>query len=170
MKMLEAGGLQVVVDNIRRADADNPLGYYEFEKVKQIKEDSSWLEDTEGKVFKIVSMLLYDLPPDRRYKVIFMKRKLAEVLASQRKMLERKGLARDLDDDEETGMFFERHLDEIRKWLGGRNNAEVLYMSYNDLLENPFENIKAVKQFLEAELDVEKMLGVIDKSLYRQRK
>ena len=91
MKMLEAGGMDVVVDHIRKADEDNPLGYYEFEKVKRIKEDASWLDDTRGKVFKMVSMLLYDLPADRQYRVIFMKRKMAEMLASQRRMLDRKG-------------------------------------------------------------------------------
>lgn len=43
VKMLEAGGIGPVTDNIRGADLDNPKGYYEFEKVKTIAEDSSWL-------------------------------------------------------------------------------------------------------------------------------
>ena len=30
MKMLEAGGMQVLTDNIRTPDEDNPKGYYEF--------------------------------------------------------------------------------------------------------------------------------------------
>ena len=72
MQMLDSGGMEVVTDNIRTADVDNPKGYYEFERVKKIKEDSSWLKDTRGKVFKMVSMLLYDLPSDEEYKIIFM--------------------------------------------------------------------------------------------------
>ena len=91
MKMLEAGGLEAVTDEIRKADEDNPKGYYEFEKVKKIKEDSSWLEDVKGKVVKMVSMLLYDLPSDYSYKIIFMRREMNEILASQTKMLGRKG-------------------------------------------------------------------------------
>ncbi len=67
MQMLDNGGMDAVTDNIRTADEDNPKGYYELEKVKKIKEDSSWLKDTHGKVFKMVSMLLLDLPPNETY-------------------------------------------------------------------------------------------------------
>ncbi len=93
MKMLEAGGMGVVADNVRQADIGNPEGYYEFEKVKEIKEDISWLAGAQGKVFKMVSMLLYDLPKDFHFKVVFMERDLDEVLISQRKMLDMMGKA-----------------------------------------------------------------------------
>ena len=89
MRMLEAGGMEVVTDNIRKANGDNPHGYFEFEKVKKIKEDSSWLDETFGKVFKMVSMLLYELPSDKNYKIIFMKRNMKEIMASQRIMLKK---------------------------------------------------------------------------------
>ena len=62
MQMLDNGGIPVVTDNIRTADTDNPRGYYEFEQVKKIKEDVSWLPGTRGKAFKMVSQLLYELP------------------------------------------------------------------------------------------------------------
>jgi hypothetical protein len=169
MKMLETGGVDVVVDHIRKADEDNPLGYYEFEKVKKIREDASWLDDTRGKVFKMVSMLLYDLPPDRQYRVIFMKRKMAEVLASQRRMLDRKG-SRGAAGDEEMGRLYEKHLAEIEKWFGERKNMEVLSISYNDLMKSPLENLRNVNRFFGDKLDIEKMLGVVDRSLYRQRR
>ena len=47
MKMLEAGGLEVVEDGQRTADIDNPKGYYEDERVKELAEmdDKSWLRD-----------------------------------------------------------------------------------------------------------------------------
>ena len=61
MQMLEAGGIEVVTDAIRKADEDNPKGYYEFERVKQIDKDTSWLDDCQGKVVKLVSMLLSDI-------------------------------------------------------------------------------------------------------------
>src|SRR5437660_12828449 len=91
MQMLENGGVPVVTDHIRTADTDNPRGYYEFEQVKKIKQDASWLPATRGKAVKMVSQLLYDLPTSERYKIIFMERDLDEVLASQEKMLERLG-------------------------------------------------------------------------------
>jgi len=99
MNMLEKGGMEALTDNIRKADEDNPKGYFEFEKVKKIKEDSSWLEKTRGKVFKMVSMLLYELPLTYKYRIIFMKRDMDEMLSSQRKMLEREGKEGNTDDE-----------------------------------------------------------------------
>src|SRR5438445_13894335 len=89
MQMLENGGVEVLTDNLRTADTDNPRGYYELEPVKRIKRDASWLPQTRGKAFKMVSQLLYDLPPGESYRIIFMERDLDEVLASQEKMLRR---------------------------------------------------------------------------------
>src|SRR5438876_12209503 len=89
MQMLDSGGVEVVTDHVRAADTDNPRGYHEFEKVKRIKQDASWLPLTRGKALKMVSQLLYDLPPGENYRIIFMERDLDEVLRSQEKMLER---------------------------------------------------------------------------------
>src|SRR5882724_9225667 len=91
MQMLAGGGVEIVTDAIRAADCDNPRGYQEFERVKKIKQDRSWLPEARDKAFKMVSQLLYDLPPSERYRIIFMQRDLDEVLASQEKMLERLG-------------------------------------------------------------------------------
>src|SRR5215475_8067096 len=82
MQMLDKGGLEVVTDKIRAADTDNPRGYYEYEQVKKIKQDKSWLPATRGKAFKMVSQLLYDLPPTEKYRVIFMERDFEEMLDS----------------------------------------------------------------------------------------
>src|ERR1700757_2956947 len=83
MQMLDQGGVEVVTDHVRTADTDNPRGYYEYEQVKKIKQDTSWLPATRGKAFKMVSQLLYDLPAGERYRVVFMERDLDEVLVSQ---------------------------------------------------------------------------------------
>src|SRR5436190_8775031 len=91
MQLLDAGGVEVVTDNLRSADADNPRGYYEFEKVKQVKRDASWLPGVRGKAVKMVSQLLLDLPPTERYRVVFMERDFEEMLDSQERMLRRLG-------------------------------------------------------------------------------
>lgn len=169
MRMLQSGGMEVVTDNIRKADEDNPEGYYEFEKVKEIKEDASWLDGVEGKVVKMASTLLYDLPSDRKYGLIFMKRNLEEILLSQRKMLERKG-AEDNIDDEEMRRLFSKHLEEIERWLSEQKNMEIFYMDYNDMLRNPKENVSILNRFLDNRLDVGRMIKVVDDSLYRNRK
>jgi hypothetical protein len=77
MKMLEAGGMEALTDNIRKADIDNPKGYYEFERVKQIKEDQAWLDDAKGRAVKMVSMLLLDLPEGYNYKNRFHASRIA---------------------------------------------------------------------------------------------
>ena len=169
MKMLQSGGMEVVTDNIRKADEDNPEGYYEFEKVKKIREDASWLDGVDGKVVKMASMLLYDLPSDKKYKLIFMKRNLEEILLSQRKMLQRKG-AEDNIDDEEMRRLFSKHLEEIEAWLSGQQNVEVLYVDYNDMLRKPQENVWILNGFLDNILDTDRMIKVVDNSLYRNRK
>ncbi len=169
MKMLQAGGVEVVTDNVRKADEDNPEGYYEFEKVKRIGEDASWLDEARGKAVKMASMLLYDLPLDRSYKLVFMRRKMDEILASQRKMLERKGTGDEFDDGEMRGLF-SRHLAEVESWISRQENMEVLYVDYNEMLLDPLENIRRLKRFLGDDLDEERMAGVVDPSLYRNRK
>ncbi len=169
MKMLETGGMEVVIDNIRKSDEDNPRGYYEFEKVKKIKNDASWLDNTEGKVFKMVSMLLYDLPATRTYRVIFMRRRMEEILASQRTMLRRLGKEQDSAPDEKMRRLYTKHLQEMEQWLAGQQNMQVLYVSYNDVMERTRECSETVSRFLQNGLDTDKMASVVDASLYRQR-
>lgn len=169
MRILMSGGMDVLADSNRTADEDNPLGYYEFEKVKRIKEDASWLEGSQGKAFKMVSMLLYDLPSIHDYKIIFMKRNMEEVVASQRRMLERSGHHENGVGDEEMGKLFYKHMNKLMKWIETRENMETLYVSYNDFIENPRKNAEIVNQFLDNRLDVEKMIKSIDASLYRNR-
>src|SRR6266481_3041766 len=108
MKMLEAGGIEPVTDNIRGADLDNPKGYYEFEKVKVVAEDSSWLPATRGKAFKMVSILLRNLPANHPFKLIFMRRKMGEVLASQSKMLVHMGIASGPTNEQMATLFTNR--------------------------------------------------------------
>ncbi len=90
MQMLAAGGMEVVSDHQRRPDVDNPRGYWELEQVKRIQRDTSWIPQTRGKAFKMISQLLYQLPSTESYRIIFMQRDLDEVLASQEKMLARR--------------------------------------------------------------------------------
>lgn len=170
MQMLEAGGIPPMTDHIRKADEDNPRGYYEFEKVKKIKEDSSWLENCYGKVFKMVSALLYYLPNDKKYKVIFMRRKMEEMLASQNKMLQRKGQNDGNGNDEEMAEKFHKHLQKVEEWLTEQNNIDVIHIHYNEVIKNPYENAKRVNQFIDGRLDVDKMASSVNASLYRQRK
>ncbi len=170
MKMLDAGGLPVLTDGIRAADEDNPKGYYEFERVKQIEHDQSWLPEARGKAVKMISALLKHLPADYRYKVIFMQRAMPEVLASQRQMLIRRGEAPDKVSDERMAELFERHLEQVQAWLAEQPHMDTLYVSYNEMMRDPEPHARAVDEFLGGGLDIERMVGVVDPALYRQRR
>jgi len=170
MKMLEAGGLRVMTDNLRTADADNPKGYYEFERVKQIEHDRSWLPEAKGKVVKMISELIKHLPPDYKYKVIFMRRKIEETLASQRQMLIRRGEPADKVSDERMAELFRQHLVRLDAWIKKQPNVEIMYVNYSEIMENPAEHAKQINQFLGNVLNVEAMVDVVDHSLYRQRR
>lgn len=171
MKMLEAGGIPPLTDNIRSADADNPKGYYEFERAKKLREgDTGWLEEAGGKSVKTISALLEHLPPGYQYKVLFMRRAMPEILASQRKMLINRGEDPNKVDEAEMARLFEAHLHKVIGWLAEQPNFEVLYVNYNDMVSNPKELIPQINRFLGGRLNVAAMQAVVDPELYRQRK
>jgi broad-specificity NMP kinase len=171
MKMLEAGGIQPVTDNIRTADEDNPKGYYEFERVKQLpKGDVAWLPDVQGKAVKVIAALLPHLPGNYRYRVIFMQRAMPEVLASQRQMLIRRGEDPDKIGDAVLAKLFEKHLRQVDEWIRQQPNVERLDVNYNEMLKDPQPFIAQVNALLGGQLDVKKMAQVVDPSLHRQRK
>lgn len=171
MGMIEAGGLETVVDGVRTADDDNPQGYHELERVKELDKggDTTWLAGARGKVVKIISFLLQHLPPGHHYKIVFVRRDLQEVLASQRKMLERRGTAGGNADDAALQQMFENHLRRVERQLARRRDCEVLYVEHRRALTNPHEVAADVNRFLGGRLDPGRMTGVVDDTLYRNR-
>lgn len=170
MKMLAAGGLPPMTDELRTADEDNPKGYYEFERVKKLKEgDFDWLDQASGRAVKIISALLEYLPPSYHYRVVFMRRDMNEILRSQKQMLVRRGEPTDKVSDEKLAALYQKHLDQIETWLSAQSNFQVTYVSYNHLLSEPEIQLERVKRFLNLDLQSDRMLAQIDPSLYRQR-
>lgn len=168
MKMLEAGGIAPLIDQIRTADIDNPKGYYEYERVKQLPHDVAWLPEADGKAVKMVSMLLYELPKDRTYQVVLMRRAMPEILASQKKML----LHRNKDmkiDDAEMKELFEAHLANLQGWLTEQTHLRVLEIWYNDMLKQPAVEAKRINEFLGGNLNESAMASTVDPTLYRNR-
>jgi hypothetical protein len=170
MKMLEAGGIPPLTDNIRTADEDNPKGYYEFERVKKLRDgDTGWLPDAGGKAVKVIGALLVDLPEGYPYKVLFMRRDMDEILASQERMLENRGEASKIDDATMAALF-EKHLRQVYEWMENQPDLSYLEVDYNAALKDPQSTAEKVNQFLGRKLDVKAMVDTIDVNLYRQRK
>ena len=135
----------------------------------QLKDgDISWVKDAPGKVVKVISSLLEYLPPEYKYKILFMRREIAEILASQQQMLIRRGESSD-GDDQKMAEQFQEHLKRVRVWLANQPNMEVHYVDYNALMADPDPEIKAVAEFLGLTDDLDAMLAVPDKKLYRQK-
>ena len=169
MKMLEATGIDVLSDDVREADEDNLKGYYEDERVKQLHEDNSWIREAENKAIKVISYQLQHLPSEYIYKVIFMQRSIREVLASQRKMMQRRGELQDDVSDNLMSKIFQKHLEETEHWIKVQPNMKTIYISYNETLDDPKKTSEKISDFLGAELDVEKMVQIVDPRLYRQK-
>jgi hypothetical protein len=132
--------------------------------------DYGWIPEAGGKVVKIVTGLIMNLPSDARYKVIFMQRAMKEVLSSQKKMLGRLGREDDRVEDEKMKKIYQEHLKQVNAWIAKQPNIEVLYVNYNTMLGSPLESLQKVNEFLGGDMDVKVMAGVVDKELYRERK
>jgi hypothetical protein len=169
MQMLVAGGMTALSDGERRADTDNPRGYIEWERIKQLPSDPACIAEGEGKVVKVISRLLLSLPGGHEYRIIFMQRPLPEVLASQDEMLRRRGTYKEGADPAPISAAFEKHLREVYAWLEGKPYAKTLRVQYHDVLSQPQEISQQLAQFLEISLDVGAMAQQVDASLYRNR-
>ena len=170
MKMLDAAGVPLVVDGLREADEDNPKGYFELERVKDLANESdwAWLRTARGKAVKIISHLLRTLPSDVNYKVVFMRRDINEVLASQAKMLARRGETNETNDQTMTELF---EADVWRATYLMKKNPwfDTLIINYRDTLDDPLAQAHKINAFLGGGLDPRKMAAVVDPELYRNR-
>lgn len=172
MKMLEAGGLPPLADDLRSADEDNPKGYYEDQRVKDLAKDPdpSWLAEAQGKAVKVISRLLASLPPAFDYRIVLMRRALDEVLASQAKMLARRGgSAADPTSDQVLRKLFEKDLQRTEELIRTSPNLQAIDVAYAGVLASPREEAARVAAFLELPLDVDRMVAVVDAALYRNR-
>ena len=171
MQMLEKGGMPIVTDKTRTPDEDNPRGYHEFERIKELDRtrNKSWLQNYRGQVIKTISFLLQDLPLNLNYQVLFMRRNIDEVLRSQNKMLERNGTAGTVVSDEKMRLNYELHLKKVYYRLGRTPNFQVLYLDYPAIIEDPLREARRISAFLGRHLDVEAMAGAVEAGLYRNR-
>ena len=170
MQMLLAGGMPILTDRTRVADEDNPKGYWEFEAVKNTRTSCEWLRQAQGKAVKMVHLLLTDLPREGySYRVLLMKRRMAEVLASQRVMLQRQGKSGAALSEERLSQIFLGQMARVENWLKEQPHFAVLPVDYNELIANPMPQAEAINEFLGRALDSEKMIQAVNPRLYRQR-
>lgn len=169
MKMLAEGGMDILTDEQREADEDNPNGYFEVELSKKLKDgEINWIYDAQGKTVKVISYLLEFLPNDLEYDIIFMDREISEVLASQKKMLERRGEVSTISDTEMETQF-RAHLKSVKYWLPRQPNMKTLFVSYTETVNSPELICQSIVEFLQQPLDTTAMALVPSQSLHRNR-
>ena len=171
MKMLDAAGIPIMTDAIRAADIDNPKGYFEFERVKDLEKDPdrSWVRDARGKALKVISWLLKDLPDENAYRIVFMRRDIDEVLASQNNMLEHRG-EDDATDDAIMAEAYRNHLASVRIMSRKKPNWSLVEIRYDEAIRDPGSVARKVNEFLGGRYDVQRMVEAVDEKLYRNRK
>lgn len=169
MQMLHAGGLEVLSDGERKADTDNPKGYLEWERIKQLPTDPGLIVEAEGKVVKVISQLIRLLPAGLEYRIVFMQRPLPEILKSQDEMLRRRGNTEAIAGTPAIEESFQRHLIEVNLWLAGRADVHVCRAHYHRVLREPKVVAEELNAFLQVPLDIEAMVRQVDGSLYRNR-
>jgi hypothetical protein len=170
MQMLAAGGLPIASDGVRRADPDNPRGYFELEAARSLARDASWLPGIAGRAVKLVHTLLPSLPPDLRYRVLLVRRRLDEVLASQRVMLARRGSAPELAEDARLLPVLEEQLAGLERWLTAREDLVWLGIEYAELLADPDRVAARINGFLGGGLDEGAMAECVDPALHHERR
>ena len=171
MKMLDATGLPIMTDHERTADEDNPKGYFEYARIMDLKQetDKSWVREARGKVLKVISHLLEDLPDENFYKIVLIRRDFDEIIASQNKMLRRRGEKNPIGDEEAKESYI-RHLVDVRFIVSKRPNFEMIEVHFKDALNEPAGFVAHVNEFLGGNLDTNEMISVVDPELYRNRK
>lgn len=171
MNMLASGGLSGVTDQVRVSDSDNPKGYFEDERVKDMENDrdKSWLRNVRGKTLKVISHLLKQLPEDNYYKVILLRRDLGEIVASQNIMLKRRGEPNPISDEKAIDMY-RKHLIDIKVFLRRKPYFDLLELHYHEVIAAPLVSAEKVNEFLGGGLDSQAMAAVVDPDLYRNRK
>jgi Sulfotransferase domain len=169
MQMLAAGGMPILSDGERHADTDNPRGYLEWERIKQLPKEPACIAEAEGKAVKVISRLLLSLPEGHEYRVIFMQRPLPEVLASQEVMMRNRGTAQPGTDNSAIAAAFEKHLREVYAWLDSKAWVGTLRVPYHEVLRDGEGIAQKVTKFLGIDLNVEAMTHQVDSNLYRNR-
>jgi Sulfotransferase domain len=169
MQMLAAGGVPVLADGVRAADANNPRGYYEWERIKQLPQEPRFIAEAEGKAVKAISSLLFTLPADREYRVLFLLRPIEEIVASQAAMISSLGTQGPALPAAAMKAALQAHRNQALAWLDRQAHLRVLKLDYLELLADPAVSARKMASFLGLPLDTEAMARQVDRSLHRQR-
>jgi len=164
MQILQASGLELLTDGLRKADRSNEKGYFELESVKDPRLIHEWTSTACGKVVKVIHAILPYLPQQYHYRVIFMRRKFSDILASQTAMLEEG--SHSLEEQENQLITeYKKQVESSIAWLKEQKNIDLIEVDYSHLIEYSESVFNELEEFLSRKLDQEIVRKVIDPSL-----
>jgi tetratricopeptide (TPR) repeat protein len=171
LQMLNAGGMPILTDGQRSADDDNPLGYFEFEPVKQLYRNAEWIGQAAGKAVKVVVPLVPALPDRGGYRVILMERDLDEILASQAKMIERRGgkIEDTPERRERLKQENRRQVELVKAFLSKNPDVQLLALQHADVIRDPASAVHRINLFCGGALREEAMAASVRPELHRQK-
>jgi hypothetical protein len=171
MQILHSGGIPILCDNEVLPDESNPRGYFEYSPVKNSFKDISWIPQAHGKAVKVITQLIPCIKTDVKIKIIFMERELKEVIQSQHKMILQKN-----NKTSQSNLFDQKLIDtytaqisKVEDWIQEKSQIEYIKIKYNQLINNPKYSIEQINTFLSIELNMNKIIEVIDPNLYRNK-
>lgn len=169
MQILEASGYEILTDGLRKADENNLNGYYEYEHVKSLAKDNSWMAEAEGKAVKIIAQLLPYLPEGFEYRIFYMERNLDEIVSSQSRMLGRLNKKVSPTDNNVLKSVFEKQSIAVIKQMTCRTDVSLLRVSFNGLMNNSESEIEALQRFSVGKISKEAVMRVINPEHYREK-
>ncbi|MEM7391921.1 MAG: hypothetical protein AAF492_06190, partial [Verrucomicrobiota bacterium] len=153
---------------VRASDEDNPRGYLEYEPVKNLRANSVWLMESGGKYVKVITQLLPFLRSGLDYRILYIERDLKEVMASQRKMLERSGKPGAAVSDDKLVDVFQKQIEQV-KGIVEKSEIPTCYLDYRQTVEEPEKVARKMARFLGEKFDIKNMAAAVDRKLYRQK-
>ena len=149
MQMLARAGVPLQHDRVRSADASNPRGYFEWERIKQLSKSPTLIAECEGKAVKVISSLLLSLPANFAFRVLFLERRLEDVQESQTRMMERLGTRGGDLPATQMVRALEMHRNQVYTWLQMREGVRMIKISYDALIARPEAEALRVCRFIE---------------------
>ena len=100
-----------------------------------------------------------------------MERDIYEVVSSQQKMLSRLGKNQQNDTfPTQLVSDFENTVASAKKWIDNQRNVEAIYINYNNVLRDPYQESLRINHFLQGSLNINGMTSVVDENLKREGK